>query len=196
MRKVICRALLPGLLAMFAWPAIGLGQPYLTAKIGYGNADFNLGEPYNGVIDDGSVSYGFDAGIGFGERLAFEFGASGYGGFDGSASPCLGGQTCTPAIVPADDNDIVTYTLAVVPRMTLTNVELFGKVGYFRADVETDTSLGRFDFKQRGLLLGAGARWYFQEPWSVSIQASRFDDKIYQFTVGAGWGFPASRVAR
>jgi hypothetical protein len=33
-----------------------------------------------------------------------------------------------------------------------------------------------------------GARWYFREPWSVSLEGSRLDDNIYQIAVGAGWG--------
>jgi hypothetical protein len=180
-----------GLAAILAWPAAVMGQPYIAAKLGYGNADFNLGEPYNGVIDDGSFSYGLDVGVGFSERLAVEFGTSGYGNFDGRATSCPPGRLCSQVVIPTEDNDIVTYTLALVPRVALTNVELFGEVGYYRADVETRTRFGSSDFKERGLLLGAGARWYFQEPWSVSVQASRFDDKLYQFTVGAGWGFPA-----
>ena len=72
-------------------------------------------------------------------------------------------------------------------------MELFARAGYYRADLNVDLGLGAEDkIKQRGLVLGAGARWYFQEPWSVSLHASRFDDNLYQFSVGVGWGIPAA----
>lgn len=34
----------------------------------------------------------------------------------------------------------------------------------------------------------AVASWYVSEPWSVSLEASRFDDHVYQIGVGFGWG--------
>jgi hypothetical protein len=34
-------------------------------------------------------------------------------------------------------------------------------------------------------------RWYFSEPWSLSLEASRFDDNVSQITFGVGWGLGA-----
>jgi hypothetical protein len=44
------------------------------------------------------------------------------------------------------------------------------------------------DFHEDGLLLGVGARWYFADPWSISLDATRYDDNIRQLAVGFGWG--------
>jgi opacity protein-like surface antigen len=180
------------LLAALALPSVGWAQPYVTAKLGYASGDFSLGEPYNGVVDDSSVAYGFDVGFGFGRNVAIEFGADGYSSFDGRATPCPPGEaTCPQIIRPTSGNDVTTYTLAIVPRYSFERVELFARAGMYRADIDTNLGFGDDEFRERGLVLGAGARWYFSEPWSVSLHASRFDDKLYQFAVGVGWGLPA-----
>ena len=88
--QFLCRALVCASLAL---PGAALSQPYVTAKLGYANTDFSLGQPYNGVVDDSAVTYGFDAGFGFGSRMAVEFGANGYGGLDGRATPCRPGES-------------------------------------------------------------------------------------------------------
>lgn len=174
-------------------PADAWGQPYVTARLGYANSDFSLGQPYNGVVDDSAVNYGLDLGMGFGNRMAVEFGVNGYGGFDGRATPCPPGQECAPELVSTSSNDVTLYALSIVPRFTLESVELFARAGYYRADIDADLGVGiKEELRQRGLVLGAGARWYFREPWSVSLHASRFDDNLYQFSVGAGWGITAS----
>lgn len=187
--QLVCRGVL---FASLAFSGAAWSQPYITAKVGYANSDFSLGQPYNGVVDDSAITYGLDAGFGFGSRMAVEFGVSGYGGFDGRATPCPPGRACSQVVVPTSSNDVTMYSLSIVPRFTLESVELFARAGYYRADLDVDLGFGlQDDFKQRGLVLGAGARWYFREPWSVSLDASRFDDNLYQFTVGVGWGIAA-----
>lgn len=188
MNAAIFRTCRSAFLAVFALPAICWSQPYVTADLGYANADFSLDEPYNGVVDDGAITYGLNFGFGFNRYLAAEVGLHGYGNFDGRATPCPAGQACPQVVEQTEGNDISSYTVAVVPRITLENVEVFGKAGFYRARLETNTSLGGFNFNERGAVLGAGARWYFDEPWSVSVQASRFDDNLYRFAVGVGWG--------
>ena len=42
-------------------------------------------------------------------------------------------------------------------------------------------------------VLGLGARWYFTDPWSVSVQATRFDDNLQQLMFGVGWGLRRNR---
>lgn len=176
---------------LFSFAAAGAAsaQPYVSANLGYASADFALGSPYNGIVDDRSVSYGVDIGLGFGRRWAIEAGVNGYGGFDGRATPCLAGAVCPLLIAPVSDNDITTYKLSLVPRINVGEVRLFGRIGYYRAKIDTEIDLPGNDFTENGLLLGAGVRWYFREPWSVSLEANRFDSNLYQITVGVGWGF-------
>ena len=68
-------------------PTAAYGQPYVSAKIAYAGADFPLGAPYNGVIDDNSPGLGVDVGFGFGRYWALEIGGTRYGSFDGRGTP-------------------------------------------------------------------------------------------------------------
>jgi hypothetical protein len=169
-------------------PALGLAQVYATAELGYASADFNLGAPYNGVIDDRALSLGVDVGFNITDHFALELGATKYNSFDGRATPCAPGQACTQLVQSTGSNDIVAYTFTLIPHVELGDVELFGEIGYYGMRIDTQIGLPDDDFKERGLYTGIGARWYFREPWSVSIEASRLDDNIYQLEVGAGWG--------
>jgi hypothetical protein len=172
-----------------AAPAAAFSQPYASAKIAYAGADFPLGSPYNGVIDDNSPGLGVDFGFGFGRHWALEIGAARYGSFDGSGSPCAAGDVCTLVIRPIEGNDVTLYNAALVPRFTAGDARFFARVGYYRANVDTDIGIpGADDFHEDGLLLGAGVRWYFEDPWSISLEATRFDDNIRQIAVGVGWG--------
>lgn len=170
-------------------PAAAFGQPYASAKIAYAGADLPVGAPYNGVIDDNSLGLGVDVGFGFGRNWALEIGAARYGSFDGRGTPCVTGDTCTLAIRPIEGNDMSIYSAALVPRFSAGDARFFARVGYYRANVDTNVDLpGADDFHEDGLLLGAGVRWYFRDPWSISLEATRFDDNVRQLAVGFGWG--------
>lgn len=177
------------LIVVCVFPGAGLAQPYLSAGVGYADAEFALGAPYNGVVDDNSAVYGLDVGVGV-RRFAFEIGVRGFGGFDGRATPCVPGEPCPEVITEVGGNDVTQYKASVLPRASIGEVEVFGEAGYYRAEIDTDIDLPGSDFTERGLLLGVGARWYFDEPWNFSIRASRLDDNIYHFMVGFGWGAP------
>lgn len=171
-----------------AAPGIALGQPYASAHLGYSSADFPLGAPFNGVLDDRSITYGFDVGFGFSDRWAAEFGMSRYGPFDGRGTPCASGATCPLIVEDIGGNDLWLYRLALVPRFNVGPVHLFAKAGYYRANIDTDVALPDNDFDESGLVLGAGVRLYFRDPWHVAFEATRYDDNITQVTIGVGWG--------
>jgi len=179
-----------------AAPAVGFGQVYATAQVGYASADFNLGSPYNGVIDDRAMHVGAEVGIGLGRRMGIELGVNKYNSFAGRATPCAPGAVCTNAVIPTGSNDILLYSLALTPHIEVANVELFAEIGYYHAKIDTAIGLADGDFTDDGVLLGGGARWYFREPWSVSLEAMRFDDNIYQIAVGVGWGLRLDRNQR
>lgn len=176
------------ILAACAVPSVALGQPYVSAELGYANAEFPLGAPYNGVIDDRAATYGVDLGLGFGPLFGIELGVNRYGDFDGTATPCPAGGTCTLAIRGVSGNDMTTYQLALVPRFTIGDLRMFAKAGYYRAEIDTNIGLPDNDFSEDGLLVGIGVRWLFKDPWSVSLEATRFGDDVSQLTVGFGFG--------
>jgi hypothetical protein len=169
-------------------PATVFGQVYATAQLGYASADFNLGAPYNGVIDDRAMSLGADIGVNLSDHFALELGVTKYNSFSGRATPCAAGLACPLVVQSTGSNDIVAYNFSIVPHVELADVELFAELGYYGARVDTQIGLPDSKFTERGVLLGVGARWYFREPWSVSLEGSRLDDNIYQIAVGAGWG--------
>jgi hypothetical protein len=174
---------------LFSLPVTAFGQPYASVKVAYAAADFPLGAPYNGVIDDNSVALGADFGFGFGRNWAVEIGAMRYAGFDGSGTPCAAGVACAQVVQPIDGNDVSLYHAALVPRITAGQARFFARVGYYRANVDANIDLpGADDFHEDGLMVGAGARWYFTDPWSISLEATRFDDNVRQIAVGFGWG--------
>lgn len=176
------------LAAAVSFAPAALAQPYVVAQLGYANGDFPLGAPFNGVIDDSSPTYGVDLGIGFGHKLAAEFGYNGYGGFDGRGTPCGPGAVCSPVTVAIPSNDQTVYKLSVVRRFDVGKLRLFGKAGLYRADIHTNLEVPDSNITKTGLLLDAGVRWYLAErPWSVSVELARFDDNVSQFTVGFGW---------
>ncbi len=169
-------------------PTAAFAQPYVVAQLGYANGDFPLDAPFNGVIDDSSPTYGVDLGIGFGHKLAAEFGYNGYGGFDGRGNPCAPGATCTPVTVNIPSNDQTVYKLSIVRRFDVGKLTVFGKAGLYRADVHTNLEVPDSNITMTGVLLDAGVRWYLAErPWSVSVELARLDDNVSQFTVGFGW---------
>ena len=174
-------------------PQLAAAQPYATAQLGWASAEWPVGAPLNGRIDDGALGLGVDFGVGFGRRWAFELGAYGYGSFDARGTPCAGGAVCPPVVTEFGGNDITILKAALAPRFEVGNVRLFGTFGYYRATLDTNLDLPDARQRDSGALLGVGARWFFRDPWSVSLQATRFDDNLRQFMVGVGWGVAPQR---
>jgi hypothetical protein len=175
-------------------PAVGHAQFYVSGDVGYANADFSLGEPYNGVIDDNSFAYGVKIGYGVHENVAIQADWHGYTNFDGRAAPCPPGEICPQ--ISTSGNGINTFTLAALPRIALggaNEFEFFGTVGYYRARVDTNIGLADSNFNRRGVVLGAGARWEVNEPWNIHIEARRYGDRMTQFSIGFGWQAAAFR---
>ncbi len=174
-------------LLIVACPGAAFAQPYGSVNIGRASADFPIGAPFNGFVDDKTTTYGLDFGVGFGELWAFELGWNGYDNFDGRAAPCASGTPCIPVATDESVSQTV-YEAALVRRFTVKNFRFFGKAGYYRANIDTNIPFPDSDFTENGLLLGIGMHWAFAAPWNVSIEATRFDDNVTQFTVGVGWG--------
>ena len=177
-----------------AAPRLADCQPYVSAQLGYASTDWARGAPLNGRIDDNAPGYGVDLGVGFGRRWAFEIGAYGYGGFDAVGTPCAAGQSCPAVITDVTGNNITIFKAALAPRFRVGKVRLFGTFGYYQARIDANLALPDATSRDRGAVLGAGARWYFRDPWSISIQGTRFDDNLRQLMVGVGWGLTAERV--
>jgi hypothetical protein len=118
--------LLAALLVLSA-PTIGHAQFYVSAETGYAAAEFSLGEPYNGIIDDGSLAFGANVGYGVHENLAIQATWHGYTSFGGRAAPCPPDEACPPPVeqVPTSGNSINMWTLAAVPRITIGGAEEF-----------------------------------------------------------------------
>jgi hypothetical protein len=180
------RALLMSALLMA--PAAGMAQPYVSAQLGYASSEWPLGAPFNGRIDDTAFALGADLGIGFTDHWALEVGALRYGGLDGSGVPCVEGASCPPVVQEVNGNDLTIYKVSIIPRYTFGAVHVFGEAGYYRAKIDTEVNLPDSDFRDNGLLLGIGVRWYFSDPWSMSLKAERLDDNLYQVLFGVGWG--------
>ena len=162
-------------------------QPYASAQLGWAHADFPLGAPFNGYVRDGGLTYGVDAGVGFARVWAAEIGFDGYDSFHGQAIPCPVHTSCAPTATPQSVNQRL-YDAFAVRRFTIKDVRLFAKAGYYHAKINTDVPLPDAQFTGSGLALGIGLRWYFTAPWSVSLEATRFDDNVSQIVVGVGWG--------
>ena len=175
------------IIAGAAAPAAAFSQPYFSANLGWASGEFPLEAPFNGLVDDSAPAYGIDFGMGFGDKWAVELGANGYGNFDGRAAPCAVDTVCAP-VVTEESVDQTIYEAALVRRFTIRNLRLYGKAGYYRANIDTDIPFDESDFSENGLLLGIGLLWSFDAPWSVSLEATRFDDNVSQVSVGFGWG--------
>lgn len=170
-------------------PAAAFGEPYAVAKVAYASTDFPLGAPYNGAIDDDVLALGVDVGFGFTRKWALEIGAARYGSLDGFGTPCVPNTACTLIVREIGGNDMTMYNVALVPRFTAGATHVFARVGYYRANIDANIDLpGAGDFHEDGLMLGIGARWYFRDPWSMSLEATRFDDNVRQLSFGFGWG--------
>ena len=109
-------------------------------------------------------------------------------------TPCAGGATCPAVVTEVGGNDITIVKAALAPRFNVGRVRLFGTFGYYRATVDTNLDLPDAKFHDSGAVLGAGARWYFRDPWSISVQATRFDDNLRQLTLGVGWGLKSEHI--
>ncbi len=127
--------------ALLAGPQLAAGQPYVSAQIGLASTDWARGAPLNGRIDDDAEGYGIDFGIAFGKRWAFELGAYGYGGFDGSGTPCAAGAACPAVVTEVSGNDITILKAALAPRFVVGKVQLFGTFGYYQATIDTNLDL-------------------------------------------------------
>lgn len=176
------------LAALLVIPGAAWSQPYARLLVGNADADFPLGAPYNGVIDDSSITYGIDVGMGLGRKWAIEFGVNGYRRFDGQATPCPAGSVCPLLVQEISGNDQTVYEIEAVRRFSIGRLELYGKAGYYEAHIETNIGLPDSDFETDGAVLGVGATWFLRAPWSVSLEATRFDDNVSQVTVAFGWG--------
>ena len=181
-------------LLVLAGPRIAACQPYVSGELGYASVQWPLDAPLNGRIDDSSLGYGIDFGIGFGKRWAFEVGAYGYGSFDATGTPCADGAACPPVVTDVGGNDVTIYKAALAPRFIVGKVRIFGTFGFYEAKIDTNLDLPGASTHDRGAVLGAGARWYFRDPWSITVQAMRFDDNLRQLMVGVGWGLRGLRT--
>jgi hypothetical protein len=179
---------------LLAAARVAEGQPYVSAQLGFASAEWPRGAPLNGRIDDRAAGYGVDFGMGFGRRWGFEIGAYGYDDFDATGTPCAGGTACPAVVTEIGGNDIRILKAALAPRFAVGEaVQVFATLGYYRATIDTNLALPEAKARDRGAVLGAGARWYFADPWSVSLQAVRFDDNLRQLTFGVGWGLRRGR---
>lgn len=180
-----------GLLA--ATPGTLRAEPYVSALLGYTSTEWPRGSPLNGTIDDRGFAYGIDLGFSFGERWGVELGAYEYESFDAFGTPCAGGAVCPAVVTEVNGNDVSIVKLALAPRFVIGRVRLFATMGYYRANIDTNLDLPGAKSRDRGAVLGLGARWYFRDPWSVSLQATRFDDNLRQVMLGVGWGLRRDR---
>jgi hypothetical protein len=178
---------------LIAAAPLAAAQPYATAQLGWASTEWPLGAPLNGQIDDQALGLGVDFGVGFGRRWAFELGAYAYGGFDASGTPCAAGAACAPVVTTISGTEITILKAALAPRFEIGNARLFATFGYYRATLDTNLDLPDTRVHDSGALLGVGARWFFRDPWSVSLQATRFDDNLRQIMVGVGWGVAPRR---
>lgn len=180
------QAHLIALVALLAAPTLAFGQPYANLQLGYAHADFPVGAPYNGVVKDSAPMVGIEAGYAF-RKWSAEIGLNEYGSLDGFGTPCPGGAVCPPVTQDINGNDQSLYKLALVRRFDIGDVRLFAKGGYYHATLKTNVPDA--DFHPDGFMLGAGIRWYFSSPWSLSLEGERFDDNVSQLSFGVGWGF-------
>lgn len=171
-----------------------VAEPYVAAQLGLASVEWSRGAPVNGRIDDRALGYGVDLGFDLGKVWAVELGTYGYGSFDASGTPCAGGAVCPAVVTEFGGNDIRIVKVALAPKFKLgDNVRLFATMGYYRATIDTNLALPDAKWRDRGAVLGLGARWYFTDPWSVSLQAARFDDNLHQLMFGVGWGLRRDR---
>jgi hypothetical protein len=191
--RILLRALMPFrtpaflLAALLAAEASGL-EPYVSAQLGFASSEWPRGAPLNGRIDDRAAALGVDVGIAFARYWAIELGVYDYGAFDATGTPCAAGASCPPLVTDITGTDITIAKAAIVPRFSIGRVRLFAPFGYYRARIDSNLDLPSSKSRDRGALLGVGARWYFRDPWSVSLQATRFDDNLAQLMFGVGWG--------
>ena len=179
--------------AMVAMPRLALAEPYVSAQLGYANINWPRAAPLNGRLDDSGFGYGVDLGFGLGKRWAVELGAYGYEDFDARGTPCAAGASCGAVVTELGGNDISILKVALAPQFTIGAVRLFATMGFYRATIDTNLPLPDAKSRDRGAVLGLGARWYFTDPWSVSVQATRFDDNLQQLMFGVGWGLRRNR---
>lgn len=171
-------------------PTLALSQPYANVQLGYAHANFPVGPPYNGVVKDSAPMIGIEGGYAFGKWGA-EVGFNDYGSLDGFGTPCLGSAVCSPVTLDINGNDQTLYKLSAVRRLEIGDWRLFAKGGYYHANLRTNVPNG--NSHPDGFLLGVGVRWYFSTPWSLALEAERFDDNVSQLSLGIGWGFGGSR---
>ena len=176
-----------------AMPHVAFAEPYVSAALGYANIDWPRSAPLNGRLDDSGFGYGVDLGFGLGKRWAVELGAYGYEAFDARGTPCAAGASCAAVVTTVSGNDVSILKAALAPQFTIGRVRLFATMGFYRATIDTNLSLPDAKSRDRGAVLGLGARWYFTDPWSVSVQATRFDDNLQQLMFGVGWGLRRNR---
>jgi hypothetical protein len=129
---------------------------------------------------------GVEAGYAF-YKWSAEIGFNDYGSLDGFGTPCFNGTTCSATTQEINGNDQSLYKVALVRRFDVGDWRLFAKAGYYHASLKTNVPDG--DSHPDGVMLGVGVRWYFSSPWSVALEAERFDDNVSQLSVGVGWGF-------
>jgi hypothetical protein len=171
-------------------------QPYVSAQLGFANADWPRGAPVNGRVDDRALAYGVDFGVAFGRYWGVELGAYGYDDFDTTGTPCASGTVCPVVVTEFGGNNIRIVKAALAPRFEAGEVQLIATFGYYRATINANLALPEARSHDRGAMLGLGARWYFADPWSVSLQAVRFDSNLQQLMVGVGWGLRRNRDDR
>jgi hypothetical protein len=76
--------------------------------------------------------------------------------------PChaeLDGPALPAVVTEFGGNDVSIVKAALAPRFTLGSVRLFATMGYYRATIDTNLPLPDAKWRDRGAVLGLGARW-------------------------------------
>lgn len=162
----------PLLIALALWIALALAQAveiYLGGGLGSEIEGGTLGDEFFEDSDTTGDRYKLFAGLGLGRHLAVE--ATYYD---------FGGQRCCFEAADAGfDSETAGYSAAVVGRLPLGRVSLFGKVGAFQWDEDATliTIAGPIERSEEGtdLVTGAGALLRLGDHFELRGEWERFE---------------------
>jgi hypothetical protein len=167
---------------------------YVSWKFGSTDADADIGDTFDQVLDGDEDSEAYELGYRFTRFWAVQAAYHDFGSIEGFLDPCPEGAEVCPEVLFPIAGDTKAYSLTIVPQLPLGNrLSIFGKVGLVAWETEVEAASGAEelvdDFDDEDLIFGVGVRFKLFGSFEVFGEWESIASDIETTSVGLTFQF-------